>query len=189
MQSFGPCSAIARRFLSRPAVSTSSATRGNTLLRKLFIRVWIGPLPCWYDEWQMHVETLKPYGFDFLVENDYEAFRERCRRKLGIEIDVTPGTRKAGDFDPAYGVLFEDELKSYDFWGHTGLDVCFGRLDRFVSDSFLSDCDIFGNDPNAINGCFSLYRNCELVNNLFREREDWKQVLEANRMYGFDEIQ
>lgn len=159
------------------------------MLRKLFIRVWIGPLPSWYDKWVEHTATLKPYGFDFLVENDYEAFRERCHAKLGIDINVTPGTRKAGDFDPAYGVLFEDELKGYDFWGHTGLDVCYGRLDRFVSDEFLSGLDIFGNDPNAICGPFSLYRNCETVNNLFRERTDWPEILEANRMYGFDEIE
>ena len=158
-------------------------------MRKLFIRTWIGPLPLWYDQWCKHVETLKPLGFDFLVENNYEAFRARCHDKLGIDINVTPGTRKAGDFDPAYGVLFEEELKSYDFWGHTGLDVCFGRLDRFVPDELLQTLDIFGNDPNAICGPFSLYRNCDPVNNLFRERADWKEILEANRMYGFDEIE
>lgn len=158
------------------------------MLRKLFIRVWIGPLPDWYEQWLENTATLKPYGFDFLVENDYESFRERCKAKLGVDINVTPGTRKAGDFDPALGVLFEEELKGYDFWGHTGLDVAFGRLDRFVSDEFLSGLDIFGNDPNAINGCFSLYRNCDVVNNLFREQRDWTEIFEDPGHYGFDEI-
>ena len=158
-------------------------------MRKLLIRVWIGELPSWYDQWLKHVERLKQYGFEFLVVNDYEAFRDRCREKLMIDINVTPGTRKAGDFDPTYGVLFADELQGYDFWGHCALDAVYGRLDRFVSDEFLSDCDIFGNDPNAINGCFSLYRNCDLVNNLFKERNDWAEILEDNKMYGFDEIE
>lgn len=158
------------------------------MLRKLLIRPWFGPLPEWIDQYREHVATLAKYGFDFLIINDPEDFKARCREKLGIDAAVAPGSRKAGDFCPALGLLFEDELQGYDFWGHADLDVIFGRLDRFVSDEFLSDCDIFGNDPNAICGPFSLYRNNEKTRRLFREHPDWKACFEDERMWGFDEI-
>ena len=32
------------------------------------------------------------------------------------------------DLRPAYGVLFEEYLDGYDFWGHCDLDVLFGRI-------------------------------------------------------------
>jgi len=161
------------------------------MLKKLFIRVWFGPLPEWMPQYYNNTADLKRYGFDWLVVNDYEFFRERIQQTLGIEIapyDAIAGTRKAGDFDPAYGVIFAEELQGYDFWGHTGLDCAYGRLDRFVGDKFLADCDIFGNDPGAICGPFSLYRNSDKVNNLFRRVPDWELLLSDAEMYGFDEI-
>lgn len=144
------------------------------------------------DEYRRNCEALRPYGFEWLIVNDYDFFKERCRETLGVDIapyEKIAGTRKAGDFDPAYGVIFEKELKGYDFWGHTGLDVAYGRLDRFVSDEYLSDCDIFGNDPGAICGPFSLYRNTLKINRLFRQYPNWQALLESEQMHGFDEIE
>jgi len=162
------------------------------MLRKLFIRTWFGPLPTWTSEWIENTQSLKKYGFDFLLINDYTFFAERCKRTLGIHIapiEQIAGTRKAGDFDPAYGEIFAEELRGYDFWGHCALDMVFGRLDRFIPDQFLKHCDIFANDPGAICGPFSLYRNRAFINNLFRRVDDWEKLLSSQTMYGFDEIQ
>ena len=162
------------------------------MLRKLFIRTWFGPLPPWLEHWLRNTARLAQYGFDFLLVNDYEFFAQRCQETLGIEIapyDQIAGTRKAGDFDPAYGIIFAEEIADYDFWGHCALDMVFGMLDRFVSDEYLSDCDIFGNDPGAICGPFSLYRNCKLINGLFRRVDEWQNLLSRATMCGFDEIQ
>lgn len=160
------------------------------MLKKLFIRVWIGELPEWYPKWKEHVKHLSEYGFDFWVINDHEFVRRLCKEKLDIDINIPAGTRKAADFDPFYGIIFEDYLKDYDFWGHTNLDLVLGRLDRFVSDKFLETLDVFGNDPNAICGPFSLYRNIPVVNNLALEYDKWKELLEETTVkpaYGFDE--
>lgn len=162
------------------------------MLRKLFIRTWFGPLPPWVDQWRENTKALGKYGFDFLLVNDHVDFAARCQRKLRIDIaplEAIAGTRKAGDFDPAYGELFADELEGYDFWGHCALDMVFGRLDRFVPDSLLTECDIFANDPGAICGPFTLYRNCWWVNGLFRRVENWQNLLSDATMCGFDEIQ
>jgi hypothetical protein len=160
------------------------------MLTKLFIRVWFGELPPWTEEWIRHQRHLAQYGWNFMLVTDYEFFRDRCRKTIGVEIapyEQIAGTRKAGDFDPAYGLIFWDELKGYDFWGHTGLDCVYGRLDRFVSDEYLWDCDVFGNDPGAICGPFSLYRNTDVVNHLFMGVPDWREQLSSPKMTAFDE--
>ena len=56
-----------------------------------------------------------------------------------------------------------------------------------MTDEFLDDVDIFGNDPAAINGVFSLYRKIEKVNKLFYRIPSWKRILEEPRLMAFDE--
>lgn len=160
------------------------------MLKKLMIRVWFGPLPPWVEEWRKNTESLARFGWSFWLVNDYDFFAARCEQTLGIKIapyEKVAGTRKAGDFDPAYGMIFAEELQMFDFWGHTALDNVFGRLDRFLSDEFLGGCDVFGNDPNAICGPFSLYRNTPKVNALFLGVPTWREQLEAAEMTAFDE--
>lgn len=159
------------------------------MLKKLFIRVWAGPLPEWYEKYIENTNSLKKYGFDFMVWNDTKKLAELAKEKLGVTLELEDGSKKAGDVDPLYGIIFEDYIRGYDFWGHTGLDCVYGRLDRFVSDEYLSDCDIFGNDPGSICGPFSLYRNTPKVNNLFKKYPRWKEMIEDKKTWGFDEIQ
>lgn len=159
-------------------------------MKTLFIRTWFGPLPPWTDQWLQHTATLAKHGYDFWLVNDYDYFAAKCRETIGITIaplDQIAGTRKAGDFDPAYGAIFAGELKGYDFWGHTGLDCVYGRIDRFLTPEYLADCDVFGNDPSAICGPFSVYRNTPKVNDLFKGVIGWQDQLEAAQMTAFDE--
>ena len=83
------------------------------------------------------------------------------------------------DFYIYSGILFEDYIKDADFWGITNLDVVYGRLDHFISDDYLNDCDIFSDDLNAINGVFCLWRNIPEVNNLFKKITNWQDPLKA----------
>jgi hypothetical protein len=161
------------------------------MLRKLLIRTWIGPLPAWVDKWRENTASLSRYGYDFLLVNDYAFLRDLIEARLGITIadeNMIAGTRKAGDFDPTYGVVFADRLAGYDYWGHVALDEVFGRIDRFLPDEILEECDIFSNDPGHICGPFTLYRNCDLVNNLFRKVDNWQALLSSPVMCGFDEL-
>jgi hypothetical protein len=60
---------------------------------------------------------------------------------------------KLCDFRPAFGEIFADELAGYDFWGHSDLDVVFGRIrDHLPAAAFKADKILFS-------GNFSLYRN------------------------------
>jgi hypothetical protein len=60
---------------------------------------------------------------------------------------------KLCDFRPAFGEIFRDELAGYDFWGHSDLDVIFGRIRHHLPrEAFEADKILF-------QGNFALYRN------------------------------
>ncbi len=60
---------------------------------------------------------------------------------------------KLCDFRPAFGEIFADEVAGHDFWGHSDLDVIFGRIrEHLPAAAFEADKILF-------NGSFSLYRN------------------------------
>lgn len=50
---------------------------------------------------------------------------------------------KLCDYKPAYGMIFEDEIKQYDFWGHCDVDVIFGKLSHFINNDVLKNDKIF----------------------------------------------
>lgn len=166
------------------------------MTRKLMIAAWSGPLPEWSNQWLEHVNPLQQFGWDFRlllcedtigVNAGRPAFNQLVFDTLGIRGQVQPGTRKVCDYRPAFGVLFADMLKGYDFWGHVDLDCVYGRLDRFLPDCYLDTLDIFGNDPGAICGPFSLYRNIPRVNNLFFHNPAWRTVFKSTEYCAFDE--
>jgi hypothetical protein len=82
----------------------------------------------------------------------FDDLAERIRRFFTFPISLER-PYKICDFRPAFGEIFADELAGYDFWGHSDLDVIFGRIrDHLPAPAFQADKILF-------NGNFSLYRN------------------------------
>src|SRR5215218_1953630 len=83
---------------------------------------------------------------------EFEDFASRVRSFFDFEISLER-PYKMCDFRPAFGEIFAEELAGYDFWGHSDLDVVFGRIrDHLPVAAFEADKILF-------NGNFSLYRN------------------------------
>ena len=155
-------------------------------MNRLLIRTWVGDLPEWHKQWMAAMDKID--GYDYLVINDYDFLKKRIKDRLDIDLVDERARYYISDFDPTFGVLFKEEIEGYDFWGHINLDCVYGRLNKYMTDEFLSDCDVFGNDPNAICGAFSLYRNIEKVNKLFYRVGNWKAIIEKPQLLAFDEI-
>jgi len=139
---------------------------------------------------------------DFLVVTDADAaadlpqnirfckmtlpeFRARVEAIFSIEASVNSGY-KLCDFRPFYGLLFQDYLQGYDFWGHCDIDLVLANVLEYLPPEALH-CDIVSVRKEWISGSFALYRNNDMVNNLFRESKDWQKVLQDNYYYRFDE--
>jgi hypothetical protein len=159
------------------------------VLRKLLICPWFGELPPWMDLWARNVSRLKEFGFDVLLDGNLAAFRKRVRDRLDINCPIVPGEGKIHDYRCAFGVLFEEELEGYDFWGTTDFDCVYGRVEEFVTDEFLDGLDLHSNHVDYVSGPWSLYRNTPLVNTLFLDYHDWEGVLSNPTSTGWVEKQ
>lgn len=129
------------------------------------------------DQYLANAEALKPLGYEWHLTTNLKLFRERVGDLLGLRCSIEPGTGKLHDYRPALGLLFQEELRGFDFWGHTDFDCVYGRVDRFVTDDFLGNVDIHANHVNYICGPWTLYRNDPKLARLFMESPDWREVL------------
>lgn len=191
------------------------------MLKKTFVLTMFGTTFPWIQEFVDHVQHLEKYGWYWkiftpnidvqsrgnveFVPMTTDQFNELVDKKLGVKPNMymtqkgVPSVHVT-DFYVATGRIFEDYLKDSHFWGITNLDVVYGRLDQYLSDSILEQCDIFTDDLETINGVFCLFRNTEKMNDLFKEIPDWKEKLaqppckkclgeneEKHFLYGTDE--
>jgi hypothetical protein len=114
-------------------------------------------------------------------------FDDLAKRVRGFFFDVEVSLEqpyKLCDFRPAFGAIFAEELAGYDFWGHSDLDVIFGRIrDHLPSVAFEADKILF-------NGNFSLYRNTPEVARWYRHevgKVSFRDALTAPEAMHFDE--
>jgi hypothetical protein len=179
------------------------------MLKKVFIQMMLGNPHPWLEEYVENVNRLEKYGWYWYVFSDKDIkskgnfrvfpftlgeFTKRVLEKTGIDsenyIDPEFGYphKLLSDYYPAYGLLFDDYIKDVDYWGHTNWDVAYGRLDHFYPDRMLRQWDIIADCVvEAINGPFTLYKNTERVNNLWKEVPDWQTMFKDHILYYFDE--
>lgn len=145
------------------------------MIKKILITPYFGPFPEWMDLWLADFNrTMRPQGYDLLLDTDLPSFKERVKEKLGIQCPIERGSPKVWDYRCALGLLYEEEIKGYDFWGHVDYDMVFGDANKFLPDSMLSELDVYSGHNEYVCGCFSLYRNTHVVNSLFQTSAGWK---------------
>jgi hypothetical protein len=157
------------------------------MIKKLLIIPYFGQYPSFMNQWIANMEYLKPYGYDYLLVGSLKKFEQRIKDKLGIDPCIIHGTGKPWDYRGALGVLFEEEIKGYDYWGHTDFDCVYGDVNKFMPDEELVKYDLWSNHHCYVCGPWTLYKNTEKVNNIFRECDDWKERLEEPQATGWVE--
>lgn len=166
------------------------------MLKKTFVITMFGSSFSWIHEFIDHVQHLGQYGWEWkiftpnkdvqtkgnveIIDMSTSQFVDLCERTLGVRpnLYITDDGRPSvhvTDFYVASGVIFADWLKETDYWGITNLDVVYGRLDHFIPDDILSKIDVMTDETGSFNGVFSLLRNREDINNLFKEIPHWRE--------------
>ena len=157
------------------------------MIKKLMIVPWFGSFPPWMDRWIANIEVLKSSGYDFLLTTNLDLFNDRCERLLGFRTPIVPGGGKLHDYRPLLGFLFQEELKGYDFWGHTDFDCVYGDVAKFLPDSKLAELDVYADGP-YICGPWTLYRNDPFkVNDLYTQVSDWVAQVQDPSTSGWAE--
>ena len=168
----------------------------------IFIICWSGDCP-WYFPYFLHSCRYNP-DIDFLIFTDnqdmsscllpnvkiilysIEQFKKDAAKALEFEVVVESGY-KLCDFKPAYGLIFSDWIKDYNFWGYCDVDVIFGNIRSFMTDELLNEYDIISARHDYLTGCFALYRNNQFMRELFKQSKDYRKVFTDPRNFFFDE--
>lgn len=168
--------------------------------RVCFISIYWGPIPNFFKtffdscKWNMDFDWLIvhdhpiPYKYPNNVKTlnmDLLFFRELVNKKLGIIVPDFP-PYKVCDLRPAFGILFDEYLKEYEFWGICDTDLLLGNLNKFITENILNTYDkIF------TMGHMTLVRNNKACNNLFKEEtinsRDYLAVFLKNKNCIYDE--
>jgi hypothetical protein len=114
------------------------------------------------------------------------AFSDLASRIQGhFDFDVSlEQPYKLCDFRPAFGEIFHEELAGYDFWGHSDLDVVFGRIRRHLPP------EAFEADKVLFQGNFALYRNTPEAASWFRHevgKVSYRDAFTTPEAMHFDE--
>ena len=169
---------------------------------------YFGKWPAWFN---MYLETCRHNpSVDWLFFTDCEIPKDAAQntkffkmslddfsvlasKKLGLKIKLKTayayGRRpKVSEYRPACGVIFEDYLKDYDFWGYSDIDVVYGDIRKFITDDMLETYDIITAKKKYIVGHFVIYKNCDKMNRLYQMARGYKRVfLYTNKWYNFGE--
>lgn len=151
------------------------------MLKKIGITPYFGEFPEWMSKFN------PPDGYAWLLDTDLAKFRKRVKEKLGIEYPGIYGNPKVWDYRCALGLLYEEEIKKFDYWAHWDFDMVFGDVNKWFPDDELKLLDVWSNHDTYVNGCFSLYRNVDRVNNLFKKCPEWKTIMQDEVPTGWVE--
>lgn len=153
----------------------------------LLIVPFFGDPPPWFDQWQESVGRLEAHGYRVLLDRDEDTFRDRVREILQLDPPPMAGTGKAWDFRPALGLLYERELAAHSHWGHTDMDVVYGRVWEWLTPEFLDGLDLHSNHHDYVCGFWSLYRNTPTMRELFTETPGYRDLMTSDHASGWIE--
>jgi hypothetical protein len=163
---------------------------------------YIGKLP-WYFDYFVFSCSYNPTIDFFIISNDtsfkkplpnnitlinksLSEISEIATKKMGFEININH-SYKLCDFKPAYGLIFEDLIKKYDFWGFGDIDVIYGNIRNFITKNLLENFDLISVRPDWTPGCFLLFKNEKKMNLLFKKSKDYEKVFTSDIHFCFDE--
>lgn len=171
----------------------------NNKLKICIISIFFGKLPEWINVWVKTASYNSKIDFLFITDQNFSVnkknfkiinftfkdFKKLALEKLQFKIKLnTP--YKLCDYKEVWGLILEDYIKEYDFWGECDTDVVFGDLCHYFDEYELYKYDKFG-----CRGHLTLYRNSKDIIERYKMKGSWfgnyKEVFSSNRIWAFDE--
>lgn len=166
------------------------------------IVTYFGELPFWFPAFQLsckHNPDIQWFIFSdadspidcpkniTFVPFSVEDFCRLASEKLQTDIDLSADFfYKICDFKPAFGLIYEDYLNPFDFWGHCDIDIIWGQIKDYITKDLLEKYDIITSRPNRISGHFCLYRNNEKISRIFLQMHVTGRLLQ--RTYSYERL-
>ena len=139
-------------------------------------------------KWLLITDNDKPYNYPdnvSLISMSFSELKAYIQKKFEFPISLER-PYKLCDYRPAYGFIFQDLVREYDYWGHCDVDVIFGDLEG-VLEKRLDDYDKLFEF-----GHFTLYKNTDKINRQFMSLYNgeclYKKVYSVDTSCIFDEL-
>lgn len=174
--------------------------QNTTTDRICIIIVYFGPWPSWFSAWLRTCRENPSYHWLIFTDNQQPAetpdnvrivqlmqrqLEERVSAMLQVPFVLSRGY-KLVDLKPTYGELFALEIRDYDFWGYTDLDLVYGNLSGFFTAERLNSYDVLSPSDRLLVGHLTLIRNTPQLCRLYRECPDYVEILLRDTHEGFD---
>lgn len=174
-------------------------TGENTVKTICLIIPYFGKEPDYFHLFMLSAGANKTIDFFFLtdqniessfenvkmIQTSFQSIQEKAKHILGKDIVLTE-PYKLCDYKPTYGILFQDMIQSYDFWGYCDVDLILGDLRKWLTEERLTQFDKL-----YYSGHLTLYRNCHELNNLFYRIQkgyaDYRTAFHTKYPCHFDE--
>lgn len=121
-----------------------------------------------------------------IVKSNLASVKQQFDEKLNITTAIADAY-KLCDVKPAYGLVFNHLIKGFDFWGHCDIDIVWGRIMNFMTPELLENFDLITGRHDFLSGTFTLFRNCNEMNELFMQSHSYPEVFTNPNHLCFDE--
>lgn len=139
------------------------------------IVTWFGVLPSYFNAWLQSVEKNNDVDFLCFFDHAFESKSKNiiihqisfsqmidlCSKKMDRKVDFK-NSYKFCDARPFFGIIFNDYIENYDFWGYCDIDLMFGNIRKFITDDILAK-----NERIFQYGHLSIFKNCYKMNHLY----------------------
>lgn len=166
-----------------------------------FIIFYFGKWPDWIELYIDSIERNKTIDFHFITDCDstvssasnvffhkmtFDEYVSNAQEKIGSPINI-PNAIKICDLRPFFGVIHDDIIKDYDFFGWTDVDLLFGDIRSFYTDEILSKYDVLSSHAIRLAGHCALLRNTEKNRKIGFSIYNWKEAVNNPNFVGVDE--
>jgi Leucine rich repeat len=166
-----------------------------------FVVVYFGKWPIWFPaflhscktnftiNWIVFTDCDLPTHHPSNVAFHYKTLwqmRQLIKDKLGKEATLT-NAYKICDYKPAFGIIFEEYLRNFAFWGHCDIDIIWGNVRRYVTEKILDNYDIVSTRKGMVSGHCSIFRNKLSINRIFMRSAEFGEVMRQAECCAFDE--
>jgi hypothetical protein len=162
---------------------------------------YFGSFPEWMDLYLYSCSRNRIIDFHYFTDCDIPSkiykntifhsisFRDYCRLVSNrLTIDFHPeDAYKLTDLKPFYGLIHQQELGEYEFWGYGDLDLVYGNLLFFLNEKNLKNYDFLTTHSNRVAGHFSIIRYNSQYTKTCLKLKNWKLSLESERHFSLDE--
>lgn len=93
----------------------------------------------------------------------FDEFKSLLDSKIGFSSSLYR-PYKLCDIRPAYGDIFYDRIKMYDFWGWCDIDIIFGNIRNFITETLLNEYDKIGSLGHCV-----LIRNSDKMRTMYKQ--------------------